>query len=95
MNGATRPTRPCSIRGDFAVETAEPGPRFDSEDNAAVELALWFRPEELLAYERGSTAGCSPRGLIGPVHHRLTVGRDDTRDRPPRPRPSRGLHQWQ
>ena len=24
----------------------------DSPENAAAELALWFRPEELLSYER-------------------------------------------
>jgi nucleoside-diphosphate kinase len=55
MNGATRPheAAPGSIRGDFAVETAQNLVHAsDSEENAAAELALWFRPEELLAYER-------------------------------------------
>ncbi len=55
MNGATRPheAEPGSIRGDFAVETAQNLVHAsDSEDNAAAELALWFRPEELLSYER-------------------------------------------
>jgi nucleoside-diphosphate kinase len=36
MNGATRP------------HEAAP----DSPENAAAELALWFRPEELISYER-------------------------------------------
>ena len=55
MNGATRPheAAPGSIRGDFAVETAQNLVHAsDSEENAAAELALWFRPEELLNYER-------------------------------------------
>jgi len=55
MNGATRPNEaaPGSIRGDFAVETAQNLVHAsDSPENAAAELALWFRPEELLAYER-------------------------------------------
>ena len=55
MNGATRPheAAPGSIRGDFAVETAQNLVHAsDSPENAAAELALWFRPEELLSYER-------------------------------------------
>jgi nucleoside-diphosphate kinase len=55
MNGATRPheAEPGSIRGDLAVETAQNLVHAsDSEETAATELALWFRPEELLAYER-------------------------------------------
>jgi nucleoside-diphosphate kinase len=55
MNGATRPheAAPGSIRGDFAIETAQNLVHAsDSEENAAAELALWFRPEELLTYER-------------------------------------------
>ena len=55
MNGATRPheAEPGSIRGDFAVETAQNLVHAsDSPENAAAELALWFRPEELLDYER-------------------------------------------
>jgi nucleoside-diphosphate kinase len=55
MNGATRPheAAPGSIRGDFAVETAQNLVHAsDSPESAAAELALWFRPEELLAYER-------------------------------------------
>jgi len=55
MNGATRPheAAPGSIRGDFAVETAQNLVHAsDSPENAAAELALWFKPEELLGYER-------------------------------------------
>jgi nucleoside-diphosphate kinase len=55
MNGATRPheAAPGSIRGDLAVETAQNLVHAsDSPENAAAELALWFRPDELLSYER-------------------------------------------
>ena len=55
MNGATRPheAAPGSIRGDFAVETAQNLVHAsDSPENAAAELALWFDPAELLDYER-------------------------------------------
>jgi nucleoside-diphosphate kinase len=55
MNGATRPheAEPGSIRGDFAVETAQNLVHAsDSPENAAAELALWFRPEELFDYAR-------------------------------------------
>lgn len=55
MNGATRPheAAPGSIRGDLAVETAQNLVHAsDSPENAAAELALWFRPEELVSYGR-------------------------------------------
>ena len=55
MNGATRPheAEPGSIRGDFALETAQNLVHAsDSPENAEAELALWFRPGELLQYER-------------------------------------------
>jgi nucleoside-diphosphate kinase len=55
MNGATRPheAEPGSIRGDFAVETAQNLVHAsDSPETAAAELALWFKPDELLSYER-------------------------------------------
>jgi nucleoside-diphosphate kinase len=55
MNGATRPheAAPGSIRGDFAVETAQNLVHAsDSPENAEAELALWFRPEELFDYDR-------------------------------------------
>jgi nucleoside-diphosphate kinase len=55
MNGATRPheAEPGSIRGDFAVETAQNLVHAsDSQDTATSELALWFEPGELLDYAR-------------------------------------------
>jgi nucleoside-diphosphate kinase len=55
MNGATRPheAAPGSIRGDFAVETAQNLVHAsDSPENAAAELALWFKDGEILSYER-------------------------------------------
>jgi len=55
MNGATRPheAAPGSIRGDFALETAQNLVHAsDSAETAASEVALWFAPNELLAYER-------------------------------------------
>jgi nucleoside-diphosphate kinase len=55
MNGATRPheAEPGSIRGDFALETAHNLVHAsDGAETATAEIALWFRPEELLAYGR-------------------------------------------
>ncbi len=55
VNGATRPheAAPGTIRGDFALETAQNLVHAsDSIDTAAQELALWFTPAELLDYER-------------------------------------------
>jgi len=55
MNGATRPheAAPGSIRGDFAVETAQNLVHAsDGEETAASEIALWFEAGELLSYER-------------------------------------------
>ena len=55
INGATRPNQaaPGTIRGDFALETAQNLVHAsDSAETAATELALWFRPDELVAYER-------------------------------------------
>lgn len=55
MVGATRPTdaAPGTIRGDFAVETAQNLIHAsDGPETAAAELALWFRPDELLDYPR-------------------------------------------
>jgi nucleoside-diphosphate kinase len=55
LNGATRPQEaaPGTIRGDFAVETAQNLVHAsDAAETAETELALWFRREELLAYER-------------------------------------------
>ena len=64
MNGATRPheAEPGSIRGDFAVETAQNLVHAsDSPENAEAELALWFHPEELLGYDREID-----RGVLAP-----------------------------
>jgi nucleoside-diphosphate kinase len=55
MNGATRPDEavPGTIRGDFALETAQNLVHAsDSAENAADEIALWFAPDELLDHDR-------------------------------------------
>jgi nucleoside-diphosphate kinase len=59
MNGATRPheAAPGSIRGDFAVETAQNLVHAsDSAETASTEIELWFRPAELIEYERAIDA---------------------------------------
>jgi nucleoside-diphosphate kinase len=55
MVGATQPAEaaPGTIRGDLALETAQNLIHAsDGPETAAEELALWFDPAELLAYER-------------------------------------------
>lgn len=55
INGATKPheAAPGTIRGDFALETAQNIVHAsDAAETAATELALWFEDAELLAYER-------------------------------------------
>jgi nucleoside-diphosphate kinase len=55
MVGATRPheAAPGTIRGDFALETAQNLVHAsDGAETAVTELALWFRPDELASYER-------------------------------------------
>jgi len=55
MNGATRPheAAPGSIRGDLALETAQNLVHAsDSAETASAELALWFRDDELVDYQR-------------------------------------------
>jgi nucleoside-diphosphate kinase len=55
MNGATRPheAAPGSIRGDFALETAQNLVHAsDGAETAASEVDLWFGSDELLAYDR-------------------------------------------
>ena len=55
INGATRPVQaaPGSIRGDLALDTGHNLVHgSDSAETAARELALWFKPDELLDYER-------------------------------------------
>jgi nucleoside-diphosphate kinase len=55
MNGATRPheAAPGSIRGDFALETAQNIVHAsDGPETAAAEVGLWFDATELVDYER-------------------------------------------
>jgi nucleoside-diphosphate kinase len=55
MNGATQPQEaaPGTIRGDFALETAQNLVHAsDSADTAAAEIDLWFARDELLDYGR-------------------------------------------
>jgi nucleoside-diphosphate kinase len=55
MVGATRPHEAAAgtIRGDFAVETAQNLIHAsDGPETAAAELALWFSRDELLEYGR-------------------------------------------
>lgn len=55
INGATRPheAAPGTVRGDYALETAQNIVHASDGPEAAVEeLALWFSPAELLDYER-------------------------------------------
>jgi len=53
--GATRPTEaaPGTIRHDFGLEIGRNLTHAsDSPENGEKEVALWFRPEELVAWER-------------------------------------------
>jgi nucleoside-diphosphate kinase len=55
INGKTRPQEaaPGSIRGDWALDTGHNLVHAsDSLENAAAELALWFKSAELLDYTR-------------------------------------------
>jgi len=55
INGATRPheAAPGTVRGDFALETAQNIVHAsDGPETAIEELALWFSPNELFDYER-------------------------------------------
>ena len=55
INGATRPheAAPGTIRGDFALETAQNIVHAsDGPESAAIELDIWFTAEELHDYER-------------------------------------------
>ncbi|MGH2467402.1 MAG: nucleoside-diphosphate kinase [Candidatus Limnocylindrales bacterium] len=55
INGATRPAEaaPGSIRGDLALETGHNLVHAsDASETASAEIALWFRPSELLDYRR-------------------------------------------
>jgi nucleoside-diphosphate kinase len=55
INGATRPheAAPGTIRGDFALETAQNIVHAsDGPEAATTELGLWFAADELFDYER-------------------------------------------
>lgn len=55
VNGATKPleAKPGSIRGYWALETGKNLVHgSDSPETAARELALWFKPDELIDYQR-------------------------------------------
>ena len=55
MNGKTKPfeAAPGTVRGDFALETAQNIVHAsDGAEAAARELDLWFKSDELLSYER-------------------------------------------
>ena len=55
MNGATRPIEavPGTIRGDFALETAQNLVHAsDSPENATDEIALWFEDGEIFDHDR-------------------------------------------
>ncbi|MDO9128372.1 MAG: nucleoside-diphosphate kinase, partial [Anaerolineales bacterium] len=53
--GLTRPIEaaPGSLRHDFALEVGRNLTHAsDSPENGEVEVALWFRPDELVTWER-------------------------------------------
>lgn len=55
--GATRPTEaaPGTIRHDFALQVGRNLTHAsDSPENGELEVALWFKPEELVAWERAA-----------------------------------------
>ncbi|CAN5780422.1 nucleoside-diphosphate kinase [soil metagenome] len=65
INGATRPheAAPGSIRGDLALETGQNLVHAsDAADTAEQEIALWFKPAELIDYARDID-----RWVLGPT----------------------------
>ncbi len=55
VNGATRPAQaaPGSIRGDMALDTGHNLVHgSDSPETGQREVSLWFKPDELVDYER-------------------------------------------
>lgn len=63
INGATRPNEaaPGTVRGDFALETAQNIVHASDGPEAAVtELGLWFDAAELIDYERSVDAWVLP-----------------------------------
>jgi nucleoside-diphosphate kinase len=48
---------PATIRGDFALSVQNNLVHgSDSAENAAAEIALWFRPDELVSYQPADAA---------------------------------------
>jgi nucleoside-diphosphate kinase len=59
LMGATDGTKaaPATIRGDFALSVQNNLVHgSDSPENAALEVALWFRPDELVSYQPADAA---------------------------------------
>jgi len=59
LMGATDGTKapPATIRGDFALSVQNNLVHgSDSPENAAIEIALWFKKEELVAYTHADAA---------------------------------------
>ncbi|NMC85387.1 MAG: nucleoside-diphosphate kinase [Anaerolineaceae bacterium] len=57
--GATRPTEaaPGSIRHDYALEVGRNLTHAsDSVENAKIEISIWFKPEEIVSWERATDA---------------------------------------
>ncbi|MEA5077307.1 MAG: nucleoside-diphosphate kinase [Anaerolineaceae bacterium] len=57
--GATRPTEaaPGSIRHDYALEVGRNLTHAsDSVENAQIEIAIWFNPEEVFSWDRATDA---------------------------------------
>ena len=55
--GATRPTEaaPGTIRHDFALEMGRNLTHAsDSVENAKIEIGIWFKPEEIVSWERAT-----------------------------------------
>jgi len=53
--GATRPTEaaPGTIRHDYALEVGRNLTHAsDSPENAEIEISIWFKPEEIVSWER-------------------------------------------
>ena len=59
LMGVTDGTKaaPATLRGDFALSVQNNLVHgSDSPDNAALEIALWFKPEELVKYQPADAA---------------------------------------
>src|SRR5437870_12175603 len=59
LMGVTDGTKapPATIRGDFALSVQNNLVHgSDSPENAALEIALWFKPEELVSYQPADAA---------------------------------------